>query len=287
MQKEDIIEIKNKIHTIRGFQVMLDRDLAELYEVKTKRLNEQVKRNIDRFPEDFMFQLTNSEKKELVAKCDHLNSLKFSYQKPHVFTEEGVAMLSGILKSKISSVINIQIMRAFVVMRRFLSKNADIFKRLADIEIKQLEYQRKTDKSFEKVFDAIENNEVKQGIFYDGQIFDAYNFLNNLIRSAKKSIILVDNYIDDTVLAMFSETKINVIIYTKNISNKLILDLDRYNSQYKSITIKEFHNSHDRFMIIDNKEVYHIGASLKDLGKRWFAFSKFDKEALKMLDRLG
>jgi len=287
VQKEDIIEIKNKIHTIRGFQVMLDRDLAELYEVKTKRLNEQVKRNIDRFPEDFMFQLTNSEKKELVAKCDHLNSLKFSYQKPHVFTEEGVAMLSGILKSKISSVINIQIMRAFVVMRRFLSKNADIFKRLADIEIKQLEYQRKTDKSFEKVFDAIENNEVKQGIFYDGQIFDAYNFLNNLIRSAKKSIILVDNYIDDTVLAMFSETKINVIIYTKNISNKLILDLDRYNSQYKSITIKEFHNSHDRFMIIDNKEVYHIGASLKDLGKRWFAFSKFDKEALKMLDRLG
>jgi len=282
--------IANKIYTIRRVQVILDRDLAELYGVETKRLNEQVRRNIARFPEDFMYQLTENEKNELVAKCDHLKSLKFSYQMPHVFTEQGVAALSGVLKSKRAIEVNIQIMRAFVAMRRFISKNAEIFTRLDGVEKKQLEYRIKTDKKFEKVFEAIENKEFvkKQGIFFEGQIFDAYKFISDLIRSAKKSIILIDNYVDDSVLTLFSkrEKNVSVEIYTKNITKQLKLDLNKYNSQYGKIEIKELKHSHDRFMIIDNKNVYHIGASLKDLGKKWFAFSRFDKAAFRLLDRL-
>jgi len=282
--------IANKIYTIRRVQVILDRDLAELYGVETKRLNEQVRRNIARFPEDFMYQLTENEKNELVAKCDHLKSLKFSYQMPHVFTEQGVAALSGVLKSKRAIEVNIQIMRAFVAMRRFISKNAEIFTRLDGVEKKQLEYRIKTDKKFEKVFEAIENKEFvkKQGIFFEGQIFDAYKFISDLIRSAKKSIILIDNYVDDSVLTLFSkrEKNVSVEIYTKNITKQLKLDLNKYNSQYGKIEIKELKHSHDRFMIIDSKNVYHIGASLKDLGKKWFAFSRFDKEAFRLLDRL-
>jgi len=282
--------IANKIYTIRRVQVILDRDLAELYGVETKRLNEQVRRNIARFPEDFMYQLTENEKNELVAKCDHLKSLKFSYQMPHVFTEQGVAALSGVLKSKRAIEVNIQIMRAFVAMRRFISKNAEIFTRLDGVEKKQLEYRIKTDKKFEKVFEAIENKEFvkKQGIFFEGQIFDAYKFISDLIRSAKKSIILIDNYVDDSVLTLFSkrEKNVSVEIYTKNITKQLRLDLNKYNSQYGKIEIKELKHSHDRFMIIDNKNVYHIGASLKDLGKKWFAFSRFDKAAFRLLDRL-
>ena len=175
-------------------------------------------------------------------------------------------------------------------MRRFISKNAEIFRRLDSVERKQLESQIKTDKNFERVFNAIENKEFvkKQGIFFDGQIFDAYKFVSDLIRSAKESIILIDNFIDDSVLTLFSKRRdnVNVAIYTKTITKQLKLDLEKYNSQYPAIDIKEFENSHDRFLIIDNTEVYHIGASLKDLGKKWFAFSKLDKDALKLLDKL-
>jgi hypothetical protein len=276
--------IKDKIHTIRGLKVMLDSDLAVLYEVLTKVLNQAVKRNIERFPKDFMFQLTESEKNELVTNCDHLQNLKYSSQFPSVFTEQGVATLSGVLKSKKAIEVNIQIMRAFVSMRKFLLTNAQLFQRIDKTEQKLLEH----DEKFEKVFDAIENKEVKQGIFFNGQIFDAYKFVSDLVRSAKKSIILIDNYIDDSVLTLFikREKDVNVVIYTKEISKQLRLDLKKYNSQYSPITINEFKNSHDRFMIIDDKEVYHFGASLKDLGKKWFAFSKFDKKAVKLLERL-
>jgi len=276
--------IKDKIHTIRGLKVMLDSDLAVLYEVLTKVLNQAVKRNIERFPKDFMFQLTESEKNELVTNCDHLQNLKYSSQFPSVFTEQGVATLSGVLKSKKAIEVNIQIMRAFVSMRKFLLTNAQLFQRIDKTEQKLLEH----DEKFEKVFDAIENKEVKQGIFFNGQIFDAYKFVSDLVRSAKKSIILIDNYIDDSVLTLFSkrEKDVNVVIYTKEISKQLRLDLKKYNSQYPLISIKEFKNSHDRFMIIDDNEVYHFGASLKDLGKKWFAFSKFKKEAVKLLERL-
>lgn len=289
MNKTSIItenSIKDKIYTIRGLQVMLDRDLAGLYEVETKRLNEQVKRNIERFPEDFMFQLTEKEKTELVAKCDHLESLKYASNSPYAFTEHGVTALSGILRSKKANQINIQVIRAFVAMRRFISKNAEIFQRLDNVERKHIEY----DDKFEKVFDAIENKDVvkKQGIFYNGQVFDAHIFISDLIRTAERSIILIDNYVDDSVLTLFSKKNKNVriTIFTKSISAQLKLDLERYNSQYNPITIKEFKDSHDRFIIIDDTDVYHIGASLKDLGKKWFAFSRFDMAAIELLERL-
>ncbi len=283
--------IRNKIYAIRGVQVMLDSDLARLYEVSTKRLNEQVKRNADKFPIDFMFQLTAPEKNELVAKCDHLQNLKFSSTNPYVFTQEGVATLSGVLKSKKAIEIHIQIMRAFVLMRKFISKNAELFGRLDIVERKQMVFQIKTEKNFEKVFDAIEDKsfQKKQGIFYNGQIFDAYVFVSDLIRKANWSITLIDNYIDDSILTLFNKRNknVNVTIFTKEISKQLLLDLTKYNAQYPFIEIREFKNSHDRFLIIDNKEVYHFGASLKDLGKKWFAFSKFDKEAFNLLDKLG
>ena len=279
-------DIRSKILTIRDFQVMIDRDLAELYKVSTKRLNEQVRRNMERFPEDFMFQLTEKEKMEVVAKCDHLKPLKFSPQLPYVFTEQGVASISGVLKSEKAAQVNVNIMRAFVTMRRFLASNAQIFYRLDNVEKKQLEHDRK----FEQIFHAIESKGIKpeKGIFFDGQVFDAYKFVSDIIKSASKSIILIDNFVDDSVLTILNKKKKDVIvkIFTKDISKQLRLDLEKYNSQYPPIEIRKFKDSHDRFLIIDNKEVYHIGASLKDLGKKWFAFSKFDKDAFRILERL-
>jgi hypothetical protein len=278
--------IKNKIYTIRGLQVIVDSDLALLYEVSTKALNQAVKRNNDRFPSDFMFQLTADEKTKLVTNCDHLQNLKYSSQLPFVFTEHGITSLSGVLRSKKAIEINVQIVRAFVAMRKFIASNAQIFQRLDRNEQKLLEHDQK----FEKIFDAIESKELipQKGIFFEGQIFDAYKFVSDLVRSAKRSIVLVDNFVDDTVLTLFSkmDDNVKVIIFTKEISKQLLLDLKKYNSQYFPIEVREFKNSHDRFLIIDDKEVFHLGASLKDLGKKWFAFSKFDKEAFNLLERL-
>ncbi len=296
MNKKSIIisqeDIKGKIYTIRGVQVILDSDLADLYKVKTRVLNQAVKRNNERFPQKFMFQLTEIEYQNLKSQIV-TSSLDWGGRRnlPSAFSEQGVAMLSGVLRSDTAIKVSIQIINSFIAMRKFISKNAEIFRRLYNVEGKQLEYQMKTDKNFEKVFEAIENKELKpkQGIFYNGQIFDAYNFVSNLIRNAKESIVLIDNFVDDSVLTLFSKRRnnVSVVIYTKIITKQLRLDLDKYNSQYGKIEIKEFKDSHDSFMIIDDKEVYHIGASLKDLGKKWFAFSKFDKEAFKLLERLG
>lgn len=283
--QRDTDNITSKIYTIRGLQVMLDRNLSELYGVENKKLNEQVKRNIDRFPQKFRFQLTKNEKDELVAICDHLQSMKYSSSLPYVFTEQGVAMLSSVLNSKIAIEISIKIIDAFVNMRKFISNNGLVFQRLDSLEHKQLQ----TDEKIEAIFHAIEAKSIKptQGIFYDGQIYDAYVFVADLIKSAKENIILIDNYIDETVLTLFSKNpNIKVVIYTNSISKQLKLDLQKYNAQYKNIELKEFKNAHDRFMILDNKEVYHIGASLKYLGKKWFAFSKFDVEVFEMLSKL-
>ncbi len=291
--KDSIISneiIKTKIHTIRDLQVMLDSDLAELYGVQTKRLNEQVKRNIERFPENFRFQLTELEKNELVAKCDHLENLKFSASQPYAFTEQGVAMLSAILKSNIAIKVSVNIINTFVNMRRILSSNNQLFQRLEQIEKRQISYELKSDEKFEKIFNAIEEKSIKpkQGIFYDGQVYDAYIFISDLIKSANKSLVLIDNYIDDTILTLLSKRnpKVDATIYIKNISKQLELDLKKHNTQYDEIKIKKFENAHDRFLIIDEKEIYHIGASLKDLGKKWFAFSKLDIEALDMLSKI-
>ena len=269
--------IKQRIYTIRGIQIMIDSDLAKLYGIETKRLNEQVKRNIKRFPSDFKFQLTKFEKMELVANCDHLQNLRFSYQNIYAFTEQGVAMLSSVLNSQKAIEINLQIIRAFIVMRKFISNNAEIFQRLDKVENKLLTY----DKNFQIIFQALEDKTIpKKGIFFDGQVFDAYTFVSDLIRTAKDSIILIDNYIDDSILILFTKTKVKTTIYT-NITKQLELDFKKYKEQYNNLEIKQFQKSHDRFLIIDN-QVYHFGASLKDLGKKWFAFSKFDKEMLNL-----
>lgn len=274
--------IKNKIFTIRGVQVILDKDLAELYGVETRVLNQAVKRNIERFPERFRFQLTKEEYEDLMSQ-NVISRWGGTRKLPFAFTEQGVSMLSALLKSKTAIEISIKIIDAFVAMRKFISSNAQIFERLDRIELKQLEY----DKKFNEIFKALENHEQKQGIFFDGQIFDAYSFVSGLIKKAKKRIILIDNYIDESVLILFCKRKknVSVTIYTKKITKQLELDLKKFNAQYEPIEIKKFGKSHDRFLIIDD-DVYHFGASLKDLGKKWFAFSKFDKESVKMLEKL-
>ena len=290
--------IRNRIYSIHGLQVLLDEDLAELYKVKIKALNQAVKRNIERFPAHFMFQLTDSEFNSLrsqiviINKPENLKSQIVTARwggrrtLPYAFTEQGVAMLSGVLKSDTAIMVSIHIMDAFVSMRKFIASNADVFHRLDKVETKQVEH----DKKFDQIFKAIENKDVKpeKGIFFEGQVFDAHKFVSDIIRSAKKSIILIDNYVDDSVLTLFIKMRkdAGVIIFTKEITKQLALDLNKYNSQYPPIEIREFRQAHDRFIIIDNKEVYHFGASLKDLGKKWFAFSRFDKMALRLLDRL-
>lgn len=278
--------IQNRIFTIRNRQVMVDRDLAELYDVSTKVLNQAVKRNLQRFPDAFRFQLTENEKTELVTNCDRFEKLKHSSTPPCVFSEQGVAMLSAVLRSETAVNVSIQIMQAFVAMRKFFAHDAAIFQRLEKIERKQLE----TDEKFEQVFNAIESKEIqpKQGVFFEGQIFDAYRFFSDLIRTAGKSIILIDNYIDDTVLTLFSKRKKDVLltIITKTVSRRLKLDIKKFNEQYPPVSVKEFGCSHDRFLIIDDSIIYHVGASLKDLGKKWFAFSKMEIGAVDMLGKL-
>jgi len=280
--------IKSRIYTLRNLQVMLDADLAELYNVDTRVLNQAVKRNRERFPFIFMFQITELEYKNLISQSVTSSSRWGGRRKlPFVFTEQGVAMLSGVLRSSTAISVSIEIINTFVAMRKFLASNAQVFQRWDYVEKKQIEHDHK----FEEIFDAIQSKDIKpeKGIFFDGQIFDAYKFVSDLIRTADKSIILIDNYINDSVLTLFSKRNkdVQVIIFTKEVSKELLLDLAKYNSQYPIIEVKEFKHSHDRFLIIDNKEVYHFGASLKDLGKKWFAFSKFDKEAFKLLDKLG
>ena len=286
----NLIIIENKIYTIRGMQVMLDKDLAELYGVKPIRLREQVKRNVNRFPADFMFQLDENEIDFMVSQNAIPSKQHLGGSKPYMFTEQGVSMLSAVLKTDFAVEMSIKIIRAFVSMKHFLVNNASIFQKIDQIEKRQIGYEIKTDEKIDTIFQALENKTIKpsQGIFYDGEIFDAYEFVSDLVKSAKKEIILLDNYIDETVLTLFSKNQnIKVTIYTQTITKQLKLDLEKYNAQYKAITIKTFKNSHDRFLIVDKIEVYHIGASLKDLGKKWFAFSKMDIESVGILDRLG
>ena len=286
----DNLHIQNKIYTIRSVQVMIDRDLADLYRVKTKRLNEQVKRNSNRFPVQFCFQLTDKEKNELVANCDHLQNLKYSPTLPYAFTEQGVAMVSAVLKSQTAVQISIQIMKAFVSMRRFIATNAGIFQRLDTVEMKQLEYKAETDRKFDQIFNAIEEREItpKQGIFFEGQIFDAHKLLSDIIRTAKQSIMIIDNYIDDTILALLTKRKKNVIvkIFTAKITKQMKLDVQKYNEQYPKLELIELTKAHDRFIIIDEKQVYHLGASLKDLGNKWFAFTKMNNNGILLIEHL-
>ena len=264
------IRIEPLIRVIRGQQVILDFDLAILYGVENKRLNEQVKRNIERFPDDFMFQLDNDETHNLKSQIA-TSSWGGSRKKPYAFTESGIAMLSSVLHSPTAIEANIRIMRAFTAMRHFLASNAQVFQRLSNIEYHQIE----TDKRIDEVFKRLDaNKQPQQGIFFDGQVFDAYQFVSDLVRKAKKTIALIDNYVDDTVLTLLDKRNngVSATIYTQHISQQLQLDIDRHNAQYPMIEVKRFNRAHDRFLLIDD-EVYLIGASIKDLGKKWFAFT--------------
>ena len=281
-----IDEIKSRIFTIRGMQVILDRDIAYLFGVETKVLNQAVKRNKERFLDDFYFMLSNQELANLRSQFV-TSSWGGTRKNPYVFTETGVAMLSSVLKSSTAVKMNIMIMKAFVSMRHFISNNDDIFKRMKTVEIKLLE----TDSKIEKVLSALESKQIqpKQGVFFDGQIFDAHKFISDIVRSAEKSIILIDNFVDDTVLTLFSKRRQGVAlkILTKNLSKQLILDTRKFNEQFPPAEIKEFSYSHDRFMIIDGKDLYLFGASLKDLGKKWFGFARIDVGVAKVLTKLG
>ena len=313
--------IENLIHVIRGKQVMLDRDLARLYGVETFRLNEQVKRNKERFPDDFMFQLSKEEWKEISSQFaityadgkvlrSQIASIKtegevLSSQNasidmrgrhvkymPYAFTENGVAMLSGVLRSQQAININIQIMRAFTAMRHFIASNAQVFQRLEVIEHTQLSlvaHKEDTDKKFEEVFRRLDEGSAKptEGILFDGQVFDAYTFINDRIREAKKRIVLIDNYVDDSVLKMLDKRAkdVSAKVYTKFWTPQLPIDIKKHNAQYAPIEVEQFDRAHDRFLCIDDT-VYHIGASLKDLGKKWFAFNRMELTTDELLGKM-
>lgn len=283
MSKELIISqkhIESRIFSIRGVQVMLDSDLAEMYQTETKYINRAIKRNPNRFPNDFAFQLDNKEWESLKFQIGTSSSHGGRRTPPFVFTEQGVAMLSSVLQTDIAVKVSVQIMKAFVQMRKFINNNSGLLQRLDGIERKQLE----TDQKFEKVFKALESKDLipTQGVFFDGQIFDAYELTSKIIRSAKKNIVLIDNYIDESTLThLCKKTKaVKVLLLTKAISKQLTLDVKKANEQYGNFELKTFTKSHDRFLIIDNTKVYHLGASLKDLGKKWFAFSKLEKSSV-------
>ncbi len=279
-------DLKAKIFTIRGIQVMLDRDLALLYGVQTKVLNQAVKRNKERFPESFAFTLNKIETLELVTNCDRLKSLKHASSLPHVFTEQGVAMLSTVIRSETAIKVSIQIIETFVRIRKQIHANDELIHILIFLEKKQ----NITDEKVDLILKSMESDtqQISKGIFFEGQLFDAYVFANELIKSAKHSIILIDNYIDETTLLMLSKRNPNCksIIYTFKISAQLQLDLAKHNEQYPTIEIKQLKTSHDRFLILDEKELYHLGASLKDLGKKWFAFSKLNEFLQDILEKL-
>lgn len=272
MDLEDV-EIRKLIVYLRGTQVILDRDLARLYQVEVAQMNRQVKRNIERFPEDFMFRITKDEYDGLKCHFGISNLRGGDRSLPYVFTEQGVSMLAGLLRSQIAINANIAIIRAFTAMRRFITYNATYCSRFERLESRQLESELKINELF-KILNE-KNTYVKQGVFFDGQIYDAYSFIAELIRSADRRIILIDNYIDDTVLTLLDKRKDNIeaTIYTsRNISKGTILDIRKHDAQYGNINIHMFDKSHDRFLIIDDN-VYLIGASIKDLGKKWFGFT--------------
>ena len=311
VQLQQLENIENLIRFIRGKQVMLDRDLARLYGVEARALNQAVQRNIERFPEDFMFQLTKEEFENLksqivisseneILKSQNVISSWGGIRKwPYVFTENGVAMLSSVLRSQQAISINIQVMGRFNAMRHFIGSQAQVFQRLEVVERNQLalntsqaelsaqvaDNNKKLEEVFRRLDDHSENPE--KGIFYDGQIFDAYTFINERIREAKKRIVLIDNYVDDSVLTMLDKRNkgVDAIVYTKNISRQLSLDFEKHNAQYSPIEIKQFDRAHDRFLCIDDT-VYLIGASLKDLGKKWFGFVKLEQLTDELLSKM-
>ena len=279
-------EIKKLIHTIRGKQVMLDSDVARQYHYEVRRINETVKRNIERFPIDFCFQLTKTEYEVLKSQYATSNSRGGKQKLPYVFTEKGILMLSGLLKNEIAIEVSIRIIEAFVEMRKFFSANGQLFERLTNVEYKLLEH----DKKFDEIFNQLEQKDnIKQKIFFEGQIYDAYSLIIDIIKKANKKIQIIDNYIDDSILKMLTKKKNNVevVILTSNKSQIQNLDIQKFNKEYPVLKVAITNKFHDRFIIIDNKEMYHLGASIKDLGKKCFGINKIeDMEIIKKIINL-
>lgn len=276
------IEIRNAIHLVRGRQVMLDFDLAMLYQVETKRLNERVKRNQNRFPESFCFQLTKEEFDDLrsqsATSSDEYGGRRY---RPYAFTEQGIAMLSSVLNSDVAIDISIIIMDTFVEMRKFIASNSQLFERISSIELRQLEYQKAADEKFSEVFNYIADHaESEQKMFFDGQIYDAFSLITKIIGKAKKEIVLIDGYVDINTLNLLAKKKSNVkvIIHTYPKTKLTQKDIDKFNSQYPTLTVSHSRSFHDRFIILDGKQVYHIGASIKDAGLKCFAISRMQDE---------
>ncbi len=277
MEKQEITIIQNKILLIRNQQVMIDRDIAELYGVETRILNQAVKRNMERFPDEFCFQLNKDEFEKWKSQFVISNSIKMGLRKrPFAFTEQGVAMLSAVLKSDTAVTASIQIIKAFVAMRRFLLSNAQIFQRLDSLEIHRIE----SDKRIDELFTRMDRYKIDdtQGIFFQGQIFDAYAKFQSFISQAQREIVLIDNYVDITVLERLStkNSDVDVTIYTLPNTRLTAQDIRSFNAQYPTLTLRHTTSMHDRFLIIDDSILYHLGASLKDLGKKCFAFELFD-----------
>lgn len=289
----------NRIYTIRGKQVMLDYELAALYGYEVRALNQQVKRNIERFPDDFMFQLTKEEV-EGVKSQFVISPFSNFYagqeggrrKPPYAFTEQGIYMLATVLKGKVAEQQSIFIMRAFREMRQFISNNALLFEKISHIELKQLEYQKSTNEKLEKVFQYIEDQtESKQKIFFDGQIYDAFSFITSIVQKAQNEIILIDGYVDVGTLNILAKKNatVDVKIYTYASASITNNDIVNFNAQYPTLTVEKTQIFHDRFIILDGKTVYHIGESLKDAGKKCFAISLLEdtENAMNLINRLN
>ena len=277
-----IENIKNLIYTIRGKQVMLDSDVAKLYNCETKYVNRVVKRNIDRFPERFCFKLTEYEVENLKSQFVISSLKKGNYggrrKLPTVFTEQGIAMLSGLLRNEIAIKVSINIMDAFVEMRKFLVTNGQVFERLSNVECKLLDQDRKLsnhEKNFEEIFNALQKSEQEEfgrKIFFDGQIYDSYSLIIDIIKTANKKILIIDNYIDDSILKMLAKKNkdVEVVVLTSQNSKISKLDINRFNKQYPTLKVAKSNKFHDRFIVIDNKELYHCRCIIKRFRKEMF-----------------
>lgn len=285
----DSANIEPLIHTVRGQQVMLDTDLARLYEVETKNLNRAAARNADRFPEDFRFQLTKEEDESLRCQIGTSKTVEGRGGRrylPYAYTEQGIAMLSGVLRSEAAVQTSISIMRAFVAMRHFLAENAALLERLRGIESSQAAFQQSTDERFDQVFRLLEGEiEKPQRIFFAGQMFDAFSLLTDLVGRAEREIVLVDGYVDVRTLNILAKKREGVAVAVYSSGNRLTRDdVDVFNAQYPSLTVLRTRAFHDRFLILDGETAYHIGASLKDAGKKCFGIDLIQDEGLtKML----
>ena len=291
----EIKDIGSLVYVIRGKQVMIDSDLAMLYQVETKNLNKAATRNADRFPEDFRFKLTKEEFDVLRFQSGTSNEDQSGRggrrYYPYAYTEQGISMLASVLHSKVAVQVSINIMRTFVEMRRFIANNALLFEKVSDIELKQLEYQKSTDEKFDKVFQYIEDHaESEQKIFFDGQIYDAFSLITSIIQKVQKEIILIDGYVDVDTLNILAKKNagVDVKIYTYASAQLTNRDAANFNAQYPTLTVKKTQVFHDRFIILDGKTAYHIGASIKDAGKKCFGISLIDDPGVvaELLNRL-